>query len=94
MYFRWVPASSISTIPRARALLTNGKGTDVHTYTLTGNFYLADGRLNLKPEFRFDDFMKMTGPAGEDEPQQFMDSNGKFTKNTQSTLGMALIYKF
>lgn len=77
-----------------RALLTNGKGTDVRTYTLTGNFYLADGRLNLKPEFRFDDFMKMTGPAGEDEPQQFMDSNGKFTKNTQSTLGMAVIYKF
>jgi hypothetical protein len=77
-----------------RALLTNGKGTDVHTYTLTGNFYLADGRLNLKPEFRFDDFMKMTGPAGEDEPQQFMDSNGKFTKSTQSTLGMAVIYKF
>ncbi|MFM7487731.1 MAG: outer membrane beta-barrel protein [Cytophagales bacterium] len=78
----------------ARALLTNGKGTDVKTYTLTGNFYLADGRLNLKPEFRFDDFMKMTGPAGEDEPQQFMDSNGNFTKSTQATLGMAVVYKF
>jgi len=74
----------------ARALLTNGKGTDVNTYTLTGNFYLADGKLTLKPEFRLDSFQKSA--VGED--QQFMDSEGKFTKNTQSTLGMAVIYKF
>lgn len=78
----------------ARGLLTNGKGTDVNTYTLTGNFSLADGKLTLKPEFRLDNFQKMTGPLGESEPQQFQDSNGKFSKNTQSTLGMAVIYKF
>jgi hypothetical protein len=78
----------------ARALLTNGKGTDVSTYTLTGNFSLADGKLTLKPEFRLDNFRKMKGPLGGTEPQQFQDSNGNFTKNTQSTLGMAVIYKF
>jgi len=78
----------------ARALLTNGEGTDVTTYTLTGNFTLADGKLMLKPEFRFDNFMKMKGPAGETAPQQFMNSDGNFTKNTQSTIGMAAIYKF
>ncbi len=78
----------------ARGLLTNGKGTDVSTYTLTGNFALADGKLTLKPEFRFDNFQKMTGPLGENEPQQFQDSDGNFSKNTQSTLGMAVIYKF
>jgi hypothetical protein len=74
----------------ARALLTNGSGTDVNTYTLTGNFYLVDGKLNLKPEFRFDSFKKMA----DGENQQFMDSDGNFSKNTQSTLGMAVIYKF
>ncbi len=78
----------------ARGLLTNGKGTDVSTYTLTGSFALADGKLTLKPEFRFDNFQKMSGPLGENEPQQFQGSDGKFNKNTQSTLGMAVIYKF
>ncbi len=78
----------------ARALLTNGEGTDVHTYTVTGNFSLADGKLLLKPEFRFDNFQKKQGPAGEDAPQQFVDKDGAFTLHTQSTIGMAAIYKF
>lgn len=78
----------------ARALLTNGKGTDAQTYTLTGNFSLADGRLLLKPEFRFDNFKKLKGLPGETVPQQFSDKDGNFNKNTQSTLGMAVIYKF
>jgi hypothetical protein len=78
----------------ARALLTNGEGTDVNTYTLTGNFTLADGKLLLKPEFRFDSFQKKQGPAGEDAPQQFVDESGNFTLHTQATVGMAAIYKF
>ena len=78
----------------ARALLTNGQGTDVQTYTLTGNFLLADGKLILKPEFRYDNFKKMKGSSGETVPQQFMDENGTFTKNTQATIGLAAIYKF
>jgi hypothetical protein len=78
----------------ARALLTNGEGTSVNTYTLTGNISLVDGKLLLKPEFRFDDFEKKEGAAGEDVPQQFADSDGDFTKNTQATIGMAAIFKF
>jgi hypothetical protein len=78
----------------ARSLLTNGEGTDVHTYTVTGNFSLADGKLLLKPEFRFDNFQQKKGPAGEEVPQQFVDKNGAFTLHTQSTIGMAAIYKF
>lgn len=76
-----------------RALLTNGQGTDVMTYTFTGNISLAGGALILKPEFRFDNFKKLTG-AGNDEAQQFMDSEGRFTKNSQSTFGMAAVFKF
>ncbi len=77
-----------------RGLLTQGKGTDVKTYTLTGNFSLADGRLLLKPEFRFDDFKKFTSSSGEDNIQQFLDSDGNFSKHTQATIGMAAIYRF
>ncbi|MBI3219889.1 MAG: porin [Bacteroidetes bacterium] len=78
----------------ARALLTNGKGTSVETYTLTGNFSLADGKLMIKPEFRFDEFHRMTGLPTETVIQQFADSNGNFTNNSQATLGAAVIYKF
>lgn len=77
----------------ARGLLTQGQGTDVQTYTLTGNFTLADGHLLLKPEFRLDNFKKMKGDENS-ESQQFMDKDGKFTKNTQATIGMAAIFKF
>ncbi|TAH22711.1 MAG: porin [Cytophagales bacterium] len=77
----------------ARALLTNGAGTDVMTYTFTGNFSLAGGALTLKPEFRIDNFKKIGG-VGNEEVQQFMDSDGKFTKSSQATIGMAAIFKF
>lgn len=77
----------------ARALLTNGEGTDVMTYTFTGNISLAGGALSLKPEFRIDSFKKILG-AGNEEAQQFVDADGKFTKNSQSTIGMAAIFKF
>jgi hypothetical protein len=78
----------------ARPLLTNGMGTTVKTLTLTGNFSLADGTLSLKPEFRIDVFQKMLSPSGEVNIQQFVDADGNFTKNSQSTIGMAAIYKF
>nr|MCU0393281.1 porin [Thermoflexibacter sp.] len=77
----------------ARALLTNGEGTDVMTYTFTGNISLAGGALSLKPELRIDNFKKIGG-AGNEEAQQFMDADGKFTKNGQTTFGMAAIFKF
>ena len=78
----------------ARALLNRlGNGTSVNSLTLTGNFTVADGHLLIKPEFRMDSYKKLTG-AGESGQQQFEDSKGAFTKNAQSTLGLALIYKF
>jgi hypothetical protein len=75
----------------ARALLTHGNGTDVVTFTLTGNFRLADDKLLLKPEVRFDSFAKT---ANGENGQQFVDSAGNFSKNAQTTLGMAAIFKF
>nr|WP_317170144.1 outer membrane beta-barrel protein [Rhodocytophaga rosea] len=71
----------------------NGHGTSVTTYTLTGTFTLAEGHLLLKPELRFDNFKKLEGDS-EIASQQFMDSDGNFTKNSQTTFGVAAIYKF
>ncbi len=68
-------------------------GTSANTFTLTGNITLADGHLLLKPELRMDVFKKMD-EAGNEQSQQFMDADGLFTKNSQTTLGMAAIYKF
>lgn len=68
-------------------------GASCNTYTLTGNFTLADGHLLLKPELRMDAFSKLDG-AGNESFQQFMDKSGNYTKNSQTTLGMAMIYKF
>ncbi len=68
-------------------------GASANTYTVTGSFTLSDGHLILKPELRVDSFSKLGG-AGNESSQQFMDSDGNFTKNGQSTLGMAAIYKF
>lgn len=77
----------------ARALLNRlGNGTSVNSFTLTGNFTLADGHLLIKPEFRLDAYPKLTG--NDSKMQQFDDSKGGFTKNSQSTLGLAFIYKF
>jgi hypothetical protein len=75
-----------------RALLTRGgAGTKVNSVTLTGNISLADGHILVKPEFRLDAYPKLSG-AGEE--QQFEDSKGDWTKNSQTTFGVAFIYKF
>lgn len=67
-----------------------GIGTHVNSVTLTGNISLADGHILLKPEFRLDAYPK----AGAGKLQQFEDSDGKFSKSSQTTFGMAFIYKF
>jgi hypothetical protein len=77
-----------------RALRTQGKGTAARTITLTGNITLANGNLLLKPEVRTDIFNKISGTIDDGKMQEFMDSNGNFSKNTQTTLGMAAIFKF
>jgi Putative beta-barrel porin-2, OmpL-like. bbp2 len=68
-------------------------GATAMTYTLTGTFTLADGHLLLKPELRMDVFDKVEG-VGKEKTQQFIDSKGEYTNNSQTTLGMAAIYKF
>jgi hypothetical protein len=68
----------------ARALLAqDGSGTTVNALTLTANITTADGHLLLKPELRVDSFDK----------NQFEDGDGNL-KKSQTTLGMAAIFKF
>ncbi|TLV04055.1 porin [Dyadobacter luticola] len=75
-----------------RSLLTrSGMGTKVNSVTLTGNISLADGHILVKPEFRLDAYPKLSGAS---EEQQFQDSDGNWTKNSQTTFGLAFIYKF
>lgn len=77
-----------------RPLLTNGKGTYVDSITLTGNLQLSGGALILKPELRLDSFEKMKSQAGETPVQQFEDSNGRLLNNSQTTFGLAAVFKF
>jgi len=69
------------------------EGADVYTFTLTGNITLAEGHILLKPEARFDQWSKVKG-AGNEKSQQFVDSKGDYTKSNQTTIGLALIYKW
>lgn len=72
-----------------RALLNRaGAGTSVNSFTLTGNVTISDNLL-FKPEFRIDSYAKSAvGMA------QFEDKDGNYTKDSQSTFGGALIFKF
>lgn len=73
----------------ARALINaDGEGTSVNSFTLTGNVIISDNLL-FKPEFRLDSYAKAKSGDG-----QFEDKDGNFTKNSQSTFGGALIFKF
>jgi hypothetical protein len=72
---------------------TQTRGTEVNSITLTGNVALAGGHLLLKPEVRMDLFKKFKGDENK-ESQQFEDSDGLFTKDSQTTVGLAAIYKF
>ena len=73
----------------ARYLLNaDGDGTSVNSFTLTGNVIISDNLL-FKPEFRLDSYAKAKSGDG-----QFEDKDGDFTKNSQSTFGGALIFKF
>jgi hypothetical protein len=68
-------------------------GTNVTSLTATGNITLAEGHLLLKPEIRVDMVKKVEG-SGMDSFQQFEDKNGNFNKTSQTTLGVAFVYKF
>ena len=73
----------------ARALLapssdgTTYQGVTVTSVTVTGNIIVGDGHVLLKPELRMDSYSK----------NKFADGDNKLTKS-QTTLGMAAIFKF
>lgn len=60
-----------------------GNGASVNSITITGNITAADGHLLLKPELRMDNY----------SANKFEKSDGSLT-TTQTTLGMAAIFKF
>ncbi|MBO0936128.1 porin [Fibrella sp. HMF5335] len=68
----------------ARALVAaDGTGVSVNSVTITGNITTGNGHVLLKPEFRVDSYSK----------NKFINGDGKLTKS-QTTLGMAAIFKF
>jgi hypothetical protein len=75
--------------PDGAILLVDAKKAGVSTtgITLTGNLNLGDN-LKFKPEYRFDTYKPETDGAF-----QLTDKDGK-GKNSQSTLGAALIFFF
>jgi hypothetical protein len=72
---------------------TQAIGATANTFTLASTITLADGHLLLKPELRMDVFDKVNGSLNTNS-QQFMDSDGNYSKNSQTTFGMAAVYKF
>ncbi|MFD3000959.1 porin [Pontibacter toksunensis] len=57
---------------------------EVASLTLTGDIRLAEGNFNIKPEIRFD----------KSNDDFFENSNGLYTKKSQTTFGAAFIYSF
>ncbi len=66
----------------------NGEGTAVTSLTLTANVNITDN-LMLKPEVRFDSYSPTNSATS-----WLMDSDGNFTKNSQTTIGAAMIFHF
>ncbi|GAB3885231.1 porin [Spirosoma agri] len=68
----------------ARALTdASGAGASVNSITVTGNITAADGHILFKPELRFDGY----------SANKFEKNDGSLSKS-QTTLGMAAIFKF
>ncbi|WP_026995456.1 porin [Flectobacillus major] len=65
------------------ALVANGEGVKVNSFTITPTFTVADGHLLLKPELRVDSFDK-----------NFFVDGDNVDKKSQTTLTWAMIYKF
>jgi Putative beta-barrel porin-2, OmpL-like. bbp2 len=62
-------------------------GTSVSSITITPTITVADGHLLLKPELRIDTFDKNFFADGD-------SINGALNQKSQTTLGLAMIYKF
>ena len=67
----------------AEGNITSTTGVSVSSITLTPSITVAEGHILLKPELRIDTFDK----------NFFTNGDGKETKS-QTTLGLAMIYKF
>ncbi len=65
----------------------NGDGVSTTGITLTANVNISEN-LKFKPEYRFDSY------KSEKETFQLYDKKGELTKDSQSTLGAALIFFF
>jgi Putative beta-barrel porin-2, OmpL-like. bbp2 len=65
----------------------NGDGVSTTGITLTGNVNVSDN-LKFKPEYRFDTYKSAKSTF------QLYDKAGNLTKDSQSTLGAALIFLF
>jgi Putative beta-barrel porin-2, OmpL-like. bbp2 len=65
----------------------NGDGVSTTGITLTGNVNISDN-LKFKPEYRFDTYKSAKSTF------QLYDKAGNLTKDSQSTLGAALIFFF
>lgn len=74
----------------ARALVAaDGSGVSVNSLTITGNITVADGHVLLKPELRVDSYSKDKFVDGD------LPANGILNlTQSQTTLGMAAIFKF
>ncbi len=66
----------------------SGEGAAVTSLTLTGNVDITEN-LMFKPEIRFDSYTPSNSSTS-----WLMDSDGNFTKNSQTTFGAALIFHF
>ncbi len=64
---------------------SDGTGIKMNSFTLTTTFTCGDGNLLLKPEFRMD---------AADKNFFMGETADQFNEKSQSTIGMAMIYKF
>jgi hypothetical protein len=69
----------------ATLLVDGTKGVKMTSITITPTFNVPGGNLLIKPEFRID---------SADSETFFEDDKGGMTKGSQSTVGLAFIYKF
>lgn len=86
---RYESFSNTNAVRGLRITNTDGSytGVSVSSITLTPTITVADGHLLLKPELRIDTYDKNFFADGD-------SINGALNQKSQTTLGLAMIYKF
>jgi hypothetical protein len=69
-------------------------GATNNSLTITAPITLASGHLILKPEFRMDTSPSVTGTDAKGNPTYYYEKHDGTSTKTQTTLGMAVIYKY